>query len=100
MISFLWRNPRLFTVPRKAREVIAAMRTFARSNPVCAWCGGSNIEVHHIQPIHVAPQQASDPANMLGLCRRCHFTVGHLGSFKRYCSNVRAICAARREFIG
>jgi 5-methylcytosine-specific restriction endonuclease McrA len=99
MIAFLWRNPRLFTDPRRVRDVVTAMRAHAIANPVCQWCGGGRVEVHHIQPVHVAPQLAMRPDNMISLCRRCHLVVGHLGSFKRYCSNVRDVCLARREDV-
>lgn len=97
MLSFIWRNPATFLTPRKTAATIAAMRQYARDYPVCRWCGKTGVEVHHIKPVQYAPQLASDPANMISLCRRCHLVVGHLGSFKRACSNVRVVCLLKEE---
>jgi 5-methylcytosine-specific restriction endonuclease McrA len=50
----------------------------------CAWCFKTNvpIEVHHIIPQAECkrigkPELIYDTNNMVCLCRRCHFTVGH-----------------------
>jgi len=55
----------------------------------CVWCGAINdIEVHHIYPQHRWPELAHDTNNMVCLCRRCHFTVGHKNNFKRCVTNL------------
>lgn len=47
-------------------------------NPVCAACGvDKKLEVHHILPVHVAPQHELDWGNLITFCRRCHLLVGH-----------------------
>jgi len=36
-------------------------------------------EVHHIVPVSQAPELVFDRTNVIGLCRRCHYGVHHLG---------------------
>jgi len=58
----------------------------------CAWCGATNgIEVHHVRPQHVWPELAHDTNNMVCLCRRCHFTVGHRNNWTNCFTNLRAV---------
>lgn len=62
--------------------------------PVCQACGQKDaLEVHHIQPIHLAPGLELEPANLITLCdsnsRRCHFIFGHLGSWSAANPHVR-----------
>lgn len=45
--------------------------------PLCRRCAGVDIatpaiEVHHIQPISVAPHLRLDPNNLMPLCVSCH----------------------------
>ena len=63
----------------------------------CAWCGATNnIEVHHIEPQHYAPEKKYDTNNMVCLCRKngkgCHFYIGHHGIAWDYVfTNVMAV---------
>lgn len=51
----------------------------------CAACGRlGDLEAHHIQPYHLAPERELDITNMLCLCRDCHFYVGHLRDWSSY----------------
>jgi len=72
-------------------------------NQVCAWCGRTEkLEVHHIQPVSVAPDLAADPDNMIMLCRKpaCHLVIGHNGSFRtRYVANVKSICEDSGQMV-
>ena len=44
----------------------------------CEWCGSAkDLNVHHIIPQHIRPDLSHDKANMIVLCRPCHFTIGH-----------------------
>ena len=65
-------------------------------NSKCAWCGrDKKLEVHHIEPVSVAPHKAADQDNMIMLCRKpaCHQVVGHEGDFGgRYVENVKELC--------
>jgi hypothetical protein len=50
--------------------------------------------VHHIIPVHVRPDLAADPDNLITLgASRCHLVIGHAGNWgKRYVRNVRELC--------
>jgi len=56
--------------------------------PFCAMCKikatfwGRNNDVHHIEPVHVNPERACDPRNLITFCRMCHFMVGHFGNWR------------------
>lgn len=98
-IRFVIRNPSYVT--NNARAALAtrkAMKEFSErpENQECAWCGrNKTLEVHHIQPVSVAPDRAADPQNMIMLCRKpaCHLVIGHDGDFRsRFVENVKAIC--------
>lgn len=58
----------------------------------CAWCGATNdIEVHHIYPQHLWPERARDTNNMVCLCRRCHFVVGHKNNWTNAITNLISV---------
>jgi hypothetical protein len=58
----------------------------------CAWCGATNdIEVHHIYPQHLWPERARDTNNMVCLCRRCHFVLGHRCCWTNAVTNLMRI---------
>lgn len=53
----------------------------------CAACGGTSLlQVHHIDPVHLAPEKELDPTNLITLCIRnlCHLEVGHGSDYKFY----------------
>jgi hypothetical protein len=102
MTIFTWaglvrRNPAYIT--KRAREswaVARAMKAFSLENRSCAWCGGTRgLQVHHMEPVSVAPERAADSANMVTLCApHCHLAVGHLGNYANsFVRNVAAICS-------
>ena len=46
--------------------------------PTCAACGSNAaLNVHHIEPFHAEPELELEPTNLITLCRRHHFEVGH-----------------------
>lgn len=57
-----------------------------RRHPECAACGRAvDLEVHHITPVGGAngdPSLELDPTNLMTLCRRDHFLIGHLDSWR------------------
>lgn len=59
-------------------------------NPLCANCGSqTDLEVHHIEPVHINPSRELDPTNLITLCSRyCHLAVGHLMDYKSWNINV------------
>ena len=102
-IRFVIRNPSYITKnTRRAWKTRKAMKVF-RSNPEnarCAYCGREGgLDVHHIEPVSVAPEKANDWRNMIMLCRKrkCHLVIGHEGDFGgRYVENVQEICNKQR----
>lgn len=71
--------------------------------PACAACGVSKrLEVHHIEPVHVAPGRELDATNLITLCRECHGCIGHCGGCWATKWNVdvklvAALCLAGRR---
>lgn len=64
-------------------------------HPACAACGRTrDVEVHHVEPVSLAPARELDPANLLTLCRRCHLLVGHLDSWASHNPAAAADAAA------
>ena len=75
-------------LPTEAR-VQAAKRKHRKLEPCCCACGykrllGRGNDVHHITPVHVSPERATQAANLMTLCRFHHFVVGHLGNWRDY----------------
>ena len=94
---FVTRNPAYVTKnARRQPEVRRNMLDFREENTYCAYCGRSKkLDVHHIEPVSVAPDKAADKENMIMLCRKpaCHQIVGHDGDFgRRYVLNVKEVC--------
>ena len=98
---FLLRNMR-WTMTADVRDLAStrrAMKAYRVAHPVCEWDGVTTpVEVHHVVPVHVRPDLAAEPGNMISLgARRTHLTVGHANNFtKRWVANVREVCALRR----
>lgn len=94
--GFIFRNPTytIFNV-RNLYSVRKAMKQHRKENPCCAFCGrDKKIDVHHIQPVKVAPHLAGEPTNFISLCRKpaCHHVVGHNGNWQDSNPKVVEIC--------
>ena len=72
----------------------------------CAACGlRTNLEVHHIIPIHIRPDSELDKNNLIVLCENkslfCHFVIGHSFSWRAYnihvIEDVRQLTNRRKE---
>ena len=62
-------------------------KKFIEHYPYCNVCGNKKrLEVHHIIPVHLAPELELDFNNLITLCRpkRCHLLFGHLNHWKSY----------------
>ena len=66
-----------------------------KEQPVCQVCGGiDKLEVHHIEPFHLAPTRELDPDNLVTLCESkkhgvpCHLFFGHLGNYRSFNTTV------------
>lgn len=61
-----------------------------RRHPLCDVCSGrDDIQVHHVEPFHKRPDLELEPSNLVTLCRRHHFLVGHLEEWRSWNSWVR-----------
>lgn len=70
---------RQVTLPSVSRKTYDSKRwktlrhTYRRANPLCEACGMVlATEVHHVQPVSVAPSRAYDWDNLQALCKGCH----------------------------
>src|SRR3990167_10903778 len=69
-------------------------REFLKENPFCAVCGKkgiilNRIEIHHCVPFSVDRDLELKFGNLMTLCRRDHFFVGHLLNWKSWNPSVR-----------
>ncbi len=56
----------------------------------CRCCGRKwGLQVHHIIPFSIDPSQELNIYNLITLCGKCHFLIGHLGSWKSWNKDVR-----------
>ena len=54
-------------------------KKFLKVNNYCAVCNTrKKLEVHHRIPFHVNPELELDTTNLITLCRKHHFSIGHL----------------------
>jgi hypothetical protein len=89
--------PRPFTARSPAWRRLRA--THLLQEPACAACGATeDLEVHHIEPVHLVPTRELDPDNLITLCdrpgRSCHWLLGHCGvSWSAHNPHVRADAA-------
>ena len=65
----------------------------------CAACGTRKaLEAHHKLPLLFGGAELDD-ANLIALCRDCHFTFGHLRSWFSYNPKVEEDCAIYLEKV-
>jgi hypothetical protein len=63
---------------------------FLQDHPCCAACGRQEqLEVHHIEPVHIAPEKEVDHNNLITLCRYCHFYLGHFMDWTSWNPNIK-----------
>ena len=61
--------------------------SFLANNNSCAACGSkNNLQVHHIKPFHLFPEEELNLNNLITLCEgknnKCHLNIGHHGNWK------------------
>lgn len=83
---------RAFAVPRSPQWP-AVRKAHLDANARCAACGRfTHLEVHHVEPFHVAPEKELDPSNLLTLCdfpgASCHLHLGHFGAWAQWNPDV------------
>jgi len=61
----------------------------------CRACGGvRRLNVHHIKPFYLFPEEEENPDNLITLCEgshgiNCHLVFGHAGNWKSYNESVK-----------
>lgn len=65
-------------------------KQFLKDHPTCSACGSDkDLEVHHIEPVHINPDKELDTTNLITLCNKyCHLAIGHLMNYKSFNKNV------------
>lgn len=63
---------------------------YIEKHPVCEACGSKeDLNVHHIVPFHNNPKLELEESNLITLCRKHHFELGHLRNWSNSNPNVR-----------
>ena len=96
--GFVTRNPVYYLKNWRSTSLVrGAMLRYRDEHPACEYCGRDNIQVHHIEPVSIAPDKAHLSSNLCSLCKKCHLTVGHNGNWGlRYESNLADIIATSK----
>jgi len=69
-----------------------------KSEPCCQTCAlERELEAHHIQPWHLAEELRYDPANLITLCRECHFRFGHYLDWQNFNPAIRELAAFMQQ---
>jgi 5-methylcytosine-specific restriction endonuclease McrA len=62
----------------RSSEWQSVRKSFVKRHPYCEACGSmKSINVHHVEPFHLRPDLELDEWNLITLCRRHHFEIGH-----------------------
>ena len=78
----------------------ATRKKFLRTHPRCAVCSLTReLEVHHIKPVRLYPELELDLNNLVTLCRRHHFNIGHLENWKSYNPSLKLSIVFFRELL-
>lgn len=78
-LNFSWQKCRRLFLERVGRR--------------CVCCDSKkHIEVHHKLPRHIRPDLTVNMTNLIALCKRCHFAIGHLNSYFTYNEAVAEVC--------
>jgi 5-methylcytosine-specific restriction enzyme A len=68
-----------------------------KQQPLCQACGSKkSLEVHHIEPYHLNLDRELDPANLITLCKTCHFVFGHLMDYKSW--NIDVVADSKIQY--
>jgi hypothetical protein len=80
---------------KRSKDWSNVRKQFLEKHGSCAVCGSkTNLEVHHKQPFHLAPELELEESNLITLCERkkyginCHLLIGHIGNYKKANSEV------------
>jgi hypothetical protein len=94
-----WLQPKKFLQQQRRRQDWRRLKTrHLQKETCCQACGRqSNLDVHHIVPVHIAPALELSEHNLITLCASpCHLVFGHLMSYHCYNKDVRRMVTAYR----
>lgn len=89
-IKDLFTGKTIYGAKRSSRW-LQIRKEYIKNNPYCRCCGGKDkLEVHHKKPFWLFPKLELEFSNLITLCEKklCHFTIGHLYSWKSYNPNI------------
>lgn len=70
---------------RRSSKWPAVRKAHLAIRPACEVCGTKKqLNVHHIFPVHLAPEGELEEKNLLTLCKEHHFWWGHYGSWRSF----------------
>ena len=81
-------------------DIRRAKRLYRKTFNFCAACGsarssnGNRIDIHHIFPVSENPEKAAIQSNLISMCRKHHYTIGHCSNWNWHNTNVEATAAA------
>jgi hypothetical protein len=87
-----WLRPRYIFEQRQRASAWRRVRAeHLAKHPACEVCGRTtNLAVHHIFPVSIAPELELVENNLITLCETtCHFVFGHFFSYHCYNKDVR-----------
>ena len=61
---------------------------FVKNKKCSVCCSDKDLEVHHKKPVHEYPELELEEKNLVVLCSRCHFFIGHLYNYATYNDDV------------
>ncbi|NBT76403.1 hypothetical protein EBZ80_17520 [bacterium] len=88
----IWLRPRhILDLRQRAGAWKRVRAEHLAKHPACEVCGRTtNLTVHHIFPVSIAPELELVENNLITLCETpCHFMFGHFFSYHCYNKDVR-----------
>jgi len=87
-------------VHRRSSDWRKLRNAYKEQNPVCIACGSEKkIEIHHIVPFGEDRTKEMDWENLSTFCKRHHFSIGHMMSYKKYNPDAVELAAIYRAYF-
>jgi len=68
----------------------ALMKAYKKAHPTCEATGTTkNLQVHHIKPVWLFPEDEMKWENLIILTRWIHFWLAHFGYYRSYNPDIR-----------
>lgn len=93
-------NTLKFMIQGRSKDWSKLRKSYLFAFGICAACKSTkNIEVHHIKPFAEYPALELDIKNLIALCERCHFTLGHLSNYRIFNPHIYNDCIIYRNRV-